>query len=60
MGFKKLLNRKEKELSSQSVDGRDSKRPSKNSTNVPQHMLVTYLKKVKVRSVRLSKNITVK
>lgn len=47
MPINKFFDCKERELSSQSVDGKDSIRP-KRTTNVPQHFLLMHLKKVKV------------
>ena len=47
MPINKFFDCKERELSSQSVDVKDSIRP-KRTTNVPQHFLLMHLKKVKV------------
>lgn len=55
MPINKFFDCKERELSSQSVDGKDSTRP-KRTTDVLQHFLLMYLKKVKVRW--LSKSVS--
>ena len=46
MGNTKFFDRKKREVSSQSVDGNDSKRPREEiiKAPVPEHLLVTYLK----------------
>ena len=46
MGNTKFFDRKKREVSSQSVDDNDSKRPREEiiKAPVPEHLLVTYLK----------------